>query len=678
MPPLPASRLRRFLTARLGREDGVKAAIALITGAAIITVTNAVAIAAVVPWPKEGPGLRAAHHLFDALQTLGLGSILGAVIGLGAAFLPLPLWSLLGLYAAISAAGMLEILGQDLRRQSYIVFGGRIEHPLFEIYVLLCALAPPAAHLVGAFFARFRWLRAVPLGASLIGVGIHHAILRDDYPGVHGAVAVVAGILAGATLAPWIFERWWRPARPLARRVAAVAAGLTAAGAVFIHPSNRVRLELFREPGSVAAWALARAVWSVPQIPGAAAPPSSPWLASRAELPPAPPSSPRLFARTPVVVLLTVDALRADTVDDPKRAAAMPTLTQLKRAGVSFTRATSPGSQTSVSLTTAFSGRYFSQLFWRLHGVGAARFDYAASDPSPRFPELLTAHGVRTRTACSLNFLAGEFGVARGFAEEDMVALGRGHAAAKPVIDALLRQLKAVGADEPAFLYAHLTEPHAPYDRGNAALVKAGKDPAELSDLERYVAEISVADAEIARVHRMLTSRFGDRGVLIITSDHGEAFGEHETWNHTKTLYEELLRVPLIVRGPGVRPRRVDEHVGLVDLGPTILDIFGAETPASFMGQSLVPLLRGEARELDRPILAEGRLRRALYVGKFKVIEDLRRKVVEAYDLEADPGETRNLAPNRDPRVAGAFAALRAFFEAHAARAPGYRPPFKP
>jgi len=65
-------------------------------------------------------------------------------------------------------------------------------------------------------------------------------------------------------------------------------------------------------------------------------------------------------------------------------------------------------------------------------------------------------------------------------------------------------------------------------------------------------------------------------------------------------------------------------------------------------------------------------------VGKFKVIEDLRRKVVEAYDLEADPGETRNLAPNRDPRVAGAFAALRAFFEAHAARAPGYRPPFKP
>jgi hypothetical protein len=678
---MPASRLRRFFTARLGQDDGVKAALAMMAGAAIIAVTNAVAIAAVVPWPQGGSGLRAAHHLFDALQTLGLGALLAALaalVGLGAAFLPLPMWALLSLYTAISVAGMLELLGPDLRRQAYVIFGGRVEHPLFEIFVFLCGLAPPVAHLLGAFFARFRWLRALPLGASLIGIGIHHAILRDDYPGLHGAVALVAGILAGATLAPWIFERLWLRAKLFTRRAALALAGLTVALAIFIQPSNSVRLELFREPGAVAAWALAGTVWSVPAIPGAPAPPSSPWITSRADLPPIPPSTPRLLPRPPVVVLLTIDAVRADVVDDPQRAAAMPILAQLKRIGAHFTRATSPGSQTSVSLTTTFSGRYFSQLFWKPFGVGVSRFAYAASDPSPRFPEILTERGVRTKTASSLNFLAGEFGVARGFAEQDMVALGRNHALAKPVIDALLRQLKAVGPDEPAFLFAHLTEPHAPYDRGNAALTKAGKNPAELSDLERYVAEITVADAEIGRVVRLLNTQFRDRGVLIITSDHGEAFGEHETWNHTKTLYDELLRVPLIVRGPGVRARRIEEPVALVDLGPTILDIFGVDTPPTFMGQSLVPLLRGEAAKLDRPILAEGRLRQALYAGKFKVIEDLRRKVVEAYDLEVDPGETRNLAPDRDPRVAGAFATLHAFFEAHAARAPGYRPPFKP
>lgn len=652
----------------------------MITGAALIAFTNAVAIAVMVPWPKAGLGLRAAHHFFDALQTLGLGVVFGAVAGLGAAFLPLPLGALLGLYTIVGVLGMLEIIGLELQRQSYVVLGGRIEHPLFETYLLLCGLALPAAHLLGTFFARFRRLRAVPLGASLIGIGIHHAILRDDYPGVHGAIAVVAGILAGSTLAPWITERFWQRAKqkPFARRAVLAAAGLIAVGAVFIHPPNSVRLELFREPGAVAAWALARTVWSTPQIPGPASPPSSPWLTSRAEHPPVPPSSPRLLARPPVVVLLTVDALRADVVDDPKRAAAMPFLTQLKRNGATFTRATSPGSQTSVSLTTAFSSRYFSQLFWRLHGTGAARFAYAASDPSPRFPEILTAHGVRTKTACSLNFFAGDFGVARGFEEQEMVATGRNHAAARPVIDALLRQLKKVGPDEPAFLFAHLTEPHAPYDRGNEALKKAGKNPAELSDFERYVAEITVADAEIGRVVRALHTDFRDRGVIIVTSDHGEAFGEHQTWNHTKTLYEELLRVPLIIRGPGVQAMRIKEHVGLVDLGPTILDIFGVETPSSFMGQSLVPLLRGKDVELHRPILAEGRLRQALYVGQFKVIKDLRRKVIEAYDLEVDPGETQNLALEGDPRAREAFATLEAFFDVHAARAPGYRAPFKP
>jgi arylsulfatase A-like enzyme len=292
---------------------------------------------------------------------------------------------------------------------------------------------------------------------------------------------------------------------------------------------------------------------------------------------------------------------------------------------------------------------------------------------------------VRTASFCSLNFLAGEFGVIRGFEEERMLASGRNHAPAKPVIDALLERMKRIGPSEPALLYAHLTEPHAPYDRGQPAKPSApgapgdaGEGAPKASDWERYIAEIGVADAELARVIRQLGLKFPDRGVLIVSSDHGEAFGEHGTWNHTKTLYEELLRVPLIIRGPGVRARRIEQPVGLIDVGPTILDIFGVETPPGFMAQSLVPLLRGEDKPLDRPILAEGRLRRALYVGRFKIIEDSRRNVLEAYDLESDPGELNNLAGESDERVGAALTALHTFFEAHTARAPGYSPPYKP
>jgi arylsulfatase A-like enzyme len=164
-----------------------------------------------------------------------------------------------------------------------------------------------------------------------------------------------------------------------------------------------------------------------------------------------------------------------------------------------------------------------------------------------------------------------------------------------------------------------------------------------------------------------------------VAADHGEAFGEHGTIYHTKTLYEELLRVPLIVRGPGIAARRIDRHVTLMDLGPTLLDVFGVDTPPGFMGQSLVPLLQGRDAPLDRPVLAEGRLRRALYFGDhLKVIEDERRKLVEVYDLLADPGEMRNLFDADSQRVLPGLAALRAFFEAHAYAKPGYSPPYKP
>jgi arylsulfatase A-like enzyme len=132
------------------------------------------------------------------------------------------------------------------------------------------------------------------------------------------------------------------------------------------------------------------------------------------------------------------------------------------------------------------------------------------------------------------------------------------------------------------------------------------------------------------------------------------------------------------VGGAGVRGRRIEQRVGLIDIGPTILDIFGAPTPGSYMGQSLVPLLRGGTQALDRPILAEGRLRRALYAGSLKVIQDDRRKVVEAYDLASDPLELNDLYSTDSGRVEPALATLRAFFAAHEARAPGYETPYKP
>ena len=397
--------------------------------------------------------------------------------------------------------------------------------------------------------------------------------------------------------------------------------------------------------------------------------------AARAEDPPIPPTGqPLADTSAPVVVFITIDALRADALADRGRDATWPTLARLRDESAWFTRARSPGSQTAVSLTATFSGRTFSELFWARHGVGSARFEYAAADPTPRLPAMLDEEGIDTFKVVGTNFLANEFGTASGFARETLASQGRRHAKAREIEGPLVEALKKVRR-EPAFFYAHFMEPHAPYDRGE---VKEG------SKKERYLSEIAALDETFDRLLTVLDGpRLRGRAWLVVSSDHGEAFGEHDSWEHTKTLYDEMIRVPLLVRGPGVVPRVIEEPVTLLDVGPTVLDLFRLPTPSGWAGQTLVPLLRGDDVALERPILAEGRLRRAIVMPDgMKVIVDLRRKVVEAYDLTNDQMELVDVwddgPPGARSRAQVAAAALEAYYLEREARAPGYRPVYKP
>jgi arylsulfatase A-like enzyme len=649
--------------------SGLRAAAGLIAGFALLAIVDAGAIAIGVPMPRAGIGLRALHYAFDAAETLGVGALLGALVGVFSAFVRLPPAAYVVVYASATAAVQYTALADDLYRQASVALEGRLETPLFVLFVVSTGLAVPVAHVLGASFSGFRRLRLLPAAIGVAGMIGDHLYLRDDYFGPHGFIAWVAATLAGAALAPPA-ERAIRALVSSRRgRAAALAVAAFAIAGVVVPPPNAVRFELFRQPCAVAPWALATAVWPTPHPHAPVQLPLSPWLTDRSSSPGIAANRPPLLGASPVVVLITIDAVRADAVLDPKNDALFPTLTELKRKGVTFTNATSPGSQTAVSLTATFSDRYFSELAWAMHGTGSTRFAYAADDPSPRFPQILTDRKVSTSIYCSINFLAAEFGVARGFAEERVIPEGRRHAYARQMIDPVLDRLRRAKGGEPLFIYTHLMEPHAPYDRGRR----------DGTEWEKYLSEIAVADSQIQRVLRLLEQRFGQRWLLIVSADHGEAFGEHETYQHTKTLYEELLRVPLLVRGPALAPRTIDEHVGLVDLGPTLLDLFGAVTPGTFEGQSLVPLLTGRGAVLDRPLLAEGRLRRALYMPDgLKVILDTRRETVEVYDLLQDPGETHNLFDEAPSRADPALATLQTFFAVHAYRRPGYRAPYKP
>ena len=194
-------------------------------------------------------------------------------------------------------------------------------------------------------------------------------------------------------------------------------------------------------------------------------------------------------------------------------------------------------------------------------------------------------------------------------------------------------------------------------------------------ETDRYVGFVDGFVGEVcAAIDRL---GIADRVLLFVTSDHGEAFGEHGSTFHGGTLYDELVRVPLVARGPGLVPREVDTAVSLIDVGPTILDWFGVPTPPSFMGESLVPFLLGGSRSFSRPIVSETGLKQAMLFGNGrKVIRDLRQNTLELYDLTLDPGELVNLSDSIDPDEDEHVLLLRSFFQMHTYRKNGYRVPY--
>jgi arylsulfatase A-like enzyme len=221
---------------------------------------------------------------------------------------------------------------------------------------------------------------------------------------------------------------------------------------------------------------------------------------------------------------------------------------------------------------------------------------------------------------------------------------------------------KTVG---PLFIYAHFVDPHAPYKAGRKG------DPPFL----RYLGEVKKVDRQLVGLMGHLDAmELTTRTMLIVSADHGEAFGEHNTHYHSKTVYEEALRVPLMVRARRLKPATVSEPVTLLDLGPTILDLFGVAAPGNTLGQSLVPLLRGETIALTRPIVVDsGRRQQALFFSdNHKAIMDLHKGTTAVFDLAADPGERKNLASSAGKLH---LRTMKQFFALHRLRRPGYTPP---
>lgn len=357
----------------------------------------------------------------------------------------------------------------------------------------------------------------------------------------------------------------------------------------------------------------------------------------------------------PNIVLITIDTLRADRVPLYGGPAQMPNLKQLGERGAVFERAFSPGNVTRRSLPTMSTGVSPRRVRGRVAGW-ALKLDPRHVLVAERF----RAGGYDT---------AGFFCCRSQFGRDHALGLIRGldevvvEYDAGPLSQEAIRWMRQRGpSDRPLFLWVHFVEPH------NWFKDHKPQDGARKSS-ERYDLSLQIADAALGDLVAAVGEHLGEDTYVVVTSDHGESLGDHGVKNHGSSLYDSEIHVPLVVAGPSIRPGRIQQVVGLVDLAPTLMELAGFVPPSmpTMDGLSVAPELLGQREdalgkgEAYSSMVADRSVDEnwdALVSGRYKLIVRDGGKT-ELYDRELDPGETRD----RSKELTEVVEALRARLE---------------
>ncbi len=429
-------------------------------------------------------------------------------------------------------------------------------------------------------------------------------------------------------------------------------------------------------------------------------------------------------AGTPDVILVSLDTTRADHLSTFGYAReTSPVLTALAADALVFTQARSPAGWTLPAHASMLTGLYPSRHGAHLAGGwlagqsidGRRNVAYPLAEDRTTLAEALRDRGYDTAAfVANFSYLYRDYGLAQGFDRYDdapglllrvhppVVRLVRAlrpgfcvkpFRTAREVNASALAWLDRVPRGRPAFLFLNYMEPHqpwmaeAPFDRWvweqpqARRLIERDLYTHEIKQFTAdeiafirasYDGQIAAMDAALGELVEALKARGRwEKAVVIVTADHGEMLGEHDTVGHMgRMLYEPLVHVPLVVKLPGAsRPRgRDDRPVQLVDVVPTVLAQAGAPMIAGVQGQALPAVTHDIRAEEDiNPFLvssygaAYDRAVRVVYDGSYKLITTSRGDRM-LFDLARDPGETDNLAERDGTRVAELTRRLEAAF----------------
>lgn len=370
------------------------------------------------------------------------------------------------------------------------------------------------------------------------------------------------------------------------------------------------------------------------------------------------------------VLIICIDSLRADHLGCYKyKRDATPCIDKVAKDGVLFTSAISQAPWTKPSVASLFTSMYMSvHNVW--YGYKDTK-DYAIScrlsGDIVTLAEILKIHGYETAAFGQKLHLHKEFGFKQGFDLLNM-SLGKSASITNNVISWLHRR-----QPNKFFVYIHYDDAHFPYNppdkfkmydvyKSNANVtgenfksIRSGEIKLSKEDINHIIAsydgEIRCVDEKIGLLLKQLEGMgYGNNTLVIILADHGDEFLEHGGVAHGHTLYEELLRVPLIMKGPTI-PKNVQIN-GLaqsIDIAPTVLDVLDLQPDKEMEGKSLIPLIfkAGEVHDYvysERKTYNTGEFLRAIRSKRWKLIRDFDTKQNLLFDLENDPGEVTNVS----------------------------------
>jgi arylsulfatase A-like enzyme len=314
------------------------------------------------------------------------------------------------------------------------------------------------------------------------------------------------------------------------------------------------------------------------------------------------------------VLLITIDSLRADHVGAYGGPVPTPALDGLAADGALVEWAFTPIPATGPAHASLMTGLHP----WR-HGT--LRNGAPLDARLPLLAEAARARGLATAAFVSSDNLDRRFGFDRGFdhyvfeptapfswrGQKREAFFARGEATAAAAMRWITQH-----ADRPFFVWVHLAEPHLPYeppvgfavspsdpvDRTRRSLPTGLRDFATLDRLNRaYRGEVAYADAQVGRlVERLRLLGLLDGTAVIATADHGEGLGDHGELAHRSNVFDELVRVPFVIRAPGIPAgRRLTGAAQLEDVAPTVRALIGAEAMGASDGFDLLPWLNGGA-----------------------------------------------------------------------------------